>query len=202
MHLFFTLQISLFQNRQPCENAVVYLLWQRHFFFRFPNINSSIIKIKIIIKKGSPIVPGVFCTGYRQGEMHSHSSLENWRLYASIINFLPSWSILCVCTDLCSSTLCITTECREQNLPFIEVIKYHAKRRVTPRTTIVPDIIVKFSQVLRLTNNLFVKFHLFVLKMFKRRCWIYSWHFPPVDNHLHKHGMNIHCSNLKIWIVS
>jgi len=35
---------------------------------------------------------------------------------------------------------------------------------------ILADRIVKFSQEFRLTNNLFVKFHLFVLKMLKRRC--------------------------------
>lgn len=162
----------------------------------------QISKYTLFWKKGSPIVLGIFYTGYRQGEMHFHCSLRNWRHYASIVTSFPSCSTPRACTDLYSNTRCITTEFRDQNLPIIGVIKSHAKRRVSLCATELTDIIVKVSQVFRLTNNLFVKFHLFVLKMLERRCWILSWHFPPVDNSLHKHGMNIQCSSLKIWTVS
>lgn len=163
-------------------------------------ISFSDSQVYALLEKRLSIVLGIFWTGRREGEMHFHCSLRNWRPSASIVNSFPSWSTPRACTDLHSNTWCITTELTEQNLSITVVTKFHAK--VALCTTTLTDIIVKLSQVFKLTNNLFVKFHLFVLKMFKRRCWIYSWHFPPVDNSLHKHGMNIQYSGLKIWIVS
>lgn len=194
MHLFFTLQISLFQLTALLKRCCTFVM-AKTFLFRIP-------KCMLFWKKSSAIVPGIFYTGRRQGEAHFHCSLRNWRHSASLVNSRPSWSTPCACPDLHSNTQPIRAGFREQTLSITVMIKFHAKRRVILCTTVLTNKTVNLSQVLRLTNNLFAMFHLFILKMFKRRCWIYSWHFSPVDNSLQKHDMNIQCSSLKIWTVS
>lgn len=194
MHLFFTLQISLFQQTALFKRCCTFVM-AKGFLFQIP-------KYMLFCGKGSAIVPGISYTGCREGETHFHCCLRIWRHSASLVNSSPSRSTPCACPDLHSTTQPITAGFREQTLSIITVVKFHAKRRVTLCTTVLTNKTVKLSQVFRLTNNLFAMFHLFILKMFKGRCWIYSWHFSPVDNSLQKHGMNIQCSSLKIWTVS
>lgn len=128
---------SPYFRRQYFLSAAVHLSWWRHFFFSFPSICSSFS----------------YCPGdilyWVQGKMHFHYSLRNWKHFTLIVNPFPSWSTLCPCTDSHSNMQ--NLESRICPSPWWE----NFKPRVTLRTMILKDLIVKHSQVFRLTNDLF-----------------------------------------------